>query len=83
MNSFFDLATKRPSGLQHPSAPQQPSGPHRTAGPHARFPSDLAPEQVGAVPTDGEAIGANAYCRDAAVASETATKLVAERRAAA
>ena len=30
-----------------------------------------------------EAIGADAYCRDAAVASETASKLVKERRAAA
>ncbi|MDH4277705.1 MAG: B12-binding domain-containing protein [Acidimicrobiia bacterium] len=41
---------------------------------------------VGGAPLNeefGEAIGANAYCRDAAVASETATKLVAERRAAA
>ncbi len=41
---------------------------------------------VGGAPLNeefGEAIGANAYCRDAAVASETATKLVSERRAAA
>ncbi len=41
---------------------------------------------VGGAPLNeefGEAIGADAYCRDAAVAAETATKLVAERRAAA
>jgi len=41
---------------------------------------------VGGAPLNeefGEAIGANAYCRDAAAASETATKLVSERRAAA
>lgn len=41
---------------------------------------------VGGAPLNeefGEAIGANAYCRDAAVASETATKLISERRAAA
>ena len=31
----------------------------------------------------GEAIGADAYCRDAAVAVETASKLIGERRAAA
>ena len=30
----------------------------------------------------GEAIGADAYCRDAAVAADTAKQLVAERRAA-
>ncbi len=41
---------------------------------------------VGGAPLNeefGEAIGADAYCRDAAVASETATKLVTARRAAA
>ncbi len=41
---------------------------------------------VGGAPLNeefGEAIGADAYCRDAAVAAETATKLVSERRAAA
>ncbi len=41
---------------------------------------------VGGAPLNeefGEAIGADAYCRDAAVASETAKNLVAERRAAA
>jgi methylmalonyl-CoA mutase cobalamin-binding domain/chain len=41
---------------------------------------------VGGAPLNeefGEAIGADGYCRDAAVASETATRLVAERRAAA
>ena len=41
---------------------------------------------VGGAPLNeefGEAIGADAYCRDAAVASETASRLVAERRAAA
>ena len=41
---------------------------------------------VGGAPLNeefGDAIGADAYCRDAAVASETATKLVSERRAAA
>ncbi len=40
---------------------------------------------VGGAPLNeefGEAIGADAYCRDAAVAAETATKLVGERRAA-
>ncbi len=40
---------------------------------------------VGGAPLNeefSEAIGADAYCRDAAVASETATRLVAERRAA-
>ncbi len=40
---------------------------------------------VGGAPLNqefGEAIGADAYCRDAAVASETAKALVAERRAA-
>ena len=39
---------------------------------------------VGGAPLNdefGEAIGADAYCRDAAVAVETASKLVAERRA--
>jgi len=41
---------------------------------------------VGGAPLNeefGEAIGADAYCRDAAVAAETATALVAARRAAA
>jgi len=41
---------------------------------------------VGGAPLNeefGEAIGADAYCRDAAVAAETAQRLVAERRAAA
>jgi len=41
---------------------------------------------VGGAPLNeefGEAIGADSYCRDAAVAAETATKLVADRRAAA
>ena len=41
---------------------------------------------VGGAPLNeefGEAIGADAYCRDAAVAAETASRLVAERRAAA
>jgi methylmalonyl-CoA mutase cobalamin-binding domain/chain len=41
---------------------------------------------VGGAPLNeefGEAIGADAYCRDAAVASETATTLVQERRNAA
>ena len=41
---------------------------------------------VGGAPLNeefGEAIGADAYCRDAAVASETASRLVAELRAAA
>ena len=40
---------------------------------------------VGGAPLNeefSEAIGADAYCRDAAVASETAERLVAERRAA-
>ena len=40
---------------------------------------------VGGAPLNqefGEAIGADAYCRDAAVASDTAKQLVAERRAA-
>ena len=40
---------------------------------------------VGGAPLNeefGEAIGADAYCRDAAVAAETAKHLVAERRAA-
>ncbi len=40
---------------------------------------------VGGAPLNeefGDAIGADAYCRDAAVAAETATKLVSERRAA-
>ena len=39
---------------------------------------------VGGAPLNeefGEAIGADAYCRDAAVAAETATRLVSERRA--
>lgn len=39
---------------------------------------------VGGAPLNdefGEAIGADAYCRDAAVAVETASKLIAERRA--
>ena len=39
---------------------------------------------VGGAPLNeefGDAIGADAYCRDAAVAVETATKLIAERRA--
>ncbi|MFT6549437.1 MAG: 5-methyltetrahydrofolate--homocysteine methyltransferase [Acidimicrobiales bacterium] len=41
---------------------------------------------VGGAPLNdefGEAIGADAYCRDAAVAAETASNLIAERRAAA
>ncbi len=41
---------------------------------------------VGGAPLNeefGAAIGADAYCRDAAVAAETATRLVGERRAAA
>ncbi|MEM8923320.1 MAG: B12-binding domain-containing protein [Actinomycetota bacterium] len=41
---------------------------------------------VGGAPLNeefGEAIGADGYCRDAAVASETAARLVTERRAAA
>jgi len=41
---------------------------------------------VGGAPLNeefGEAIGADAYCRDAAVASETASRLVAKRRSAA
>ncbi|MDH3293845.1 MAG: B12-binding domain-containing protein [Acidimicrobiia bacterium] len=41
---------------------------------------------VGGAPLNeefGEAIGADSYCRDAAVAAETATKLIADRRAAA
>ena len=41
---------------------------------------------VGGAPLNlefGEAIGADAYCRDAAVAAETAQRLIAERRAAA
>ena len=41
---------------------------------------------VGGAPLNdefGEAIGADAYCRDAAVAVETASALVSERRAAA
>jgi methylmalonyl-CoA mutase cobalamin-binding domain/chain len=41
---------------------------------------------VGGAPLNeefGEAIGADAYCRDAAVAAETATRMVTERRAAA
>ena len=41
---------------------------------------------VGGAPLNeefGEAIGADAYCRDAAIAAETATNLVLERRNAA
>ncbi|NCG25295.1 MAG: cobalamin-binding protein, partial [Actinobacteria bacterium] len=41
---------------------------------------------VGGAPLNeefGDAIGADAYCRDAAVASETASALVQARRAAA
>ncbi len=41
---------------------------------------------VGGAPLNeefGEAIGADAYCRDAAVAADTASRLVAERRSAA
>ncbi|MEM7321954.1 MAG: B12-binding domain-containing protein [Actinomycetota bacterium] len=41
---------------------------------------------VGGAPLNeefGEAIGADAYCRDAAVAAETATRMVSERRATA
>ncbi|MEC9078633.1 MAG: cobalamin-binding protein, partial [Pseudomonadota bacterium] len=41
---------------------------------------------VGGAPLNeefGQAIGADAYCRDAAVAVETAKQLVAEKRAAA
>ncbi len=41
---------------------------------------------VGGAPLNeefGEAVGADAYCRDAAIAAETASRLVAERRAAA
>ena len=41
---------------------------------------------VGGAPLNeefGEAVGADAYCRDAAVAADTATRLVAEKRAAA
>jgi len=41
---------------------------------------------VGGAPLNeefGDAIGADAYCRDAAVAAETATRMVSERRAAA
>ncbi|MCL4143495.1 UNVERIFIED_CONTAM: hypothetical protein GTU68_036979 [Idotea baltica] len=41
---------------------------------------------VGGAPLNeefGAAIGADAYCRDAAVTAETATKMVGERRAAA
>jgi len=41
---------------------------------------------VGGAPLNlefGEAIGADAYCRDAAVAAETAQRLIAERRSAA
>ena len=41
---------------------------------------------VGGAPLNeefGDAIGADAYCRDAAVAAETATRLVGERKAAA
>ena len=41
---------------------------------------------VGGAPLNqefGEAVGADAYCRDAAVAAETATDLIRARRAAA
>jgi 5-methyltetrahydrofolate--homocysteine methyltransferase len=41
---------------------------------------------VGGAPLNeefGAAVGADAYCRDAAVAAETARRLVQERRAAA
>jgi 5-methyltetrahydrofolate--homocysteine methyltransferase len=41
---------------------------------------------VGGAPLNeefGEAVGADAYCRDAAVAAEIATELVEKRRAAA
>jgi 5-methyltetrahydrofolate--homocysteine methyltransferase len=41
---------------------------------------------VGGAPLNedfGKAVGADAYCRDAAVASETAKALIAARRAAA
>ena len=41
---------------------------------------------VGGAPLNeefGDAIGADAYCRDAAIAAETATTLVQARRAAA
>ena len=41
---------------------------------------------VGGAPLNeefGEAVGADAYCRDAAVAADTAKRLVAEKRAAA
>jgi len=40
---------------------------------------------VGGAPLNeefGESIGADAYCRDAAVAAETATRMVGEKRAA-
>ena len=40
---------------------------------------------VGGAPLNeefGEAIGADAYCRDAAVAADTASRLVLERRSA-
>ncbi len=40
---------------------------------------------VGGAPLNeefGEAVGADAYCRDAAVAVETAKSLIADRRAA-
>jgi 5-methyltetrahydrofolate--homocysteine methyltransferase len=39
---------------------------------------------VGGAPLNqefGDAVGADAYCRDAAVAADTARQLVAERRA--
>ena len=41
---------------------------------------------VGGAPLNeafGKAVGADAYCRDAAIAVETAKRLLAERRAAA
>ena len=41
---------------------------------------------VGGAPLNeefGEAIGADAYCRDAAVAADTAKRLISERRASA
>ena len=41
---------------------------------------------VGGAPLNeefGDAIGADAYCRDAAVAADTAQRLISERRAAA
>ncbi len=41
-----------------------------------------APENVQVIPS-GKAVGADAYCRDAAVAVETAKGLIAARRAGA